>query len=509
MSSAHRRLALAVLAAVLVAVAVVASPSSGDSSYRVDVVFDDSRGLVPGQLVQVAGARVGKIDEVTLTRDFKARVQMTVDQKFAPFRKDSTCTIRPMGLIAENYVECDPGSPDAKPIEGKGDQAPTVPVERTTQPVSLTDLFEIWDTPTRDRLHVLLSTLGIATAARGEDINAILRRANPTLALARDTIGMLENQRDDLTRIVDATDAVARELARRPEDLRALVRDAAKVTTRTASERAALGEGVRRLPGLLREATPALQKLDATMDAGKPLFDRATEAAPAVNRVTGDIPRLAAVAGPALKRLGPVLREGATTATRSRPLLELVRQYAASSLPTAKTAGVMFRTLEERGFTESFLELAYNGALAGARYDETSHILPSHIMLSECGQYATTPTPGCGSSLETPTREPAERRPRRRGRRERDTSREQRREPERQAGQAPSGPSQEGGSAPKLPQLPKLPELPDPPRAPLPEVPLPEVKVPDVKVPDVRVPGRDGGQQQSPPAQDLLDFLLG
>ncbi len=29
------------------------------TSYRVDVVFDDSRGLIPGQLVQVAGARVG------------------------------------------------------------------------------------------------------------------------------------------------------------------------------------------------------------------------------------------------------------------------------------------------------------------------------------------------------------------------------------------------------------------------------------------------------------------
>ena len=54
---------------------------------------------------------------------------------------------------------------------------PKLPVERTTQPVALTDLFEIWNAPTRDRLQILLSTLGIATSARGEDLNAILRRA--------------------------------------------------------------------------------------------------------------------------------------------------------------------------------------------------------------------------------------------------------------------------------------------------------------------------------------------
>ena len=133
-----RKLLVACMAVALVAVAIVTAPSSGDSTYRVDVVYDDSRGLVPGQLVQVAGARVGSIKDVVLTRDFKARVQLEVDQDFAPFREDARCTIKPQGLIAENYVECDPGTPDAPPLKGAGDAAPTVPVERTTQPVRST-----------------------------------------------------------------------------------------------------------------------------------------------------------------------------------------------------------------------------------------------------------------------------------------------------------------------------------------------------------------------------------
>ena len=51
-----------------------------------------------------------------------------------------------------------------------------MPVERTTQPVSLTDLFEVWNTPTSERATVLFSMLGMATAGRGEDLNAVLRR---------------------------------------------------------------------------------------------------------------------------------------------------------------------------------------------------------------------------------------------------------------------------------------------------------------------------------------------
>src|SRR3954453_22278200 len=141
--------ALAVIA--IAAIALIASRSSADD-YRVDVIFDNSRGLTPGQLVEVAGARVGTIEAIHLTPDYKARIELKVDKRFAPFRKNASCTIRPQGLLAEYYVECVPGTPAAPPLKSAGDTTPTVPVTRTTQPVALTDLFNIWSAPVRDRL---------------------------------------------------------------------------------------------------------------------------------------------------------------------------------------------------------------------------------------------------------------------------------------------------------------------------------------------------------------------
>ncbi|HYI35065.1 MAG TPA: MlaD family protein [Thermoleophilaceae bacterium] len=388
--------AAAVAAACCGIAAAIAAPSSGDSDYRVDVVFDDSRGLIPGQLVQVAGARVGSIEDVSVTRSYKARVHMRVDRRFAPFRTDARCTIKPQGLIAENYVQCDPGSPDARELRGRGGRAPTVPVERTTQPVSLTDLFEVWNTPTRHRLTVLLSSLGMANAGRGQDVNAVLRRLNPSLALARRTAATLARQRDDLAATVDATGTIARELARRPGDLRRLLRHGARVTTETATHRAALAEGTRELPGLLRESTPALQKLDAVMEAGQPLLDQIGTAAPDVNRLTADIPRLARVARPTLRRLRPVLRRGAATARRTAPLSGLLRTYARTSLPSTRTAEKIFTTLEDRGFNANLLRFFYTSALASARYDGNGHLLPSYLGTS-CTTYATSPRPECGA----------------------------------------------------------------------------------------------------------------
>lgn len=487
--------ALLLLAAVAAGALVFASRSESADRYRVDVVFDDSRGLIEGQLVQIAGARVGTITDVTLTRDFKARVHMEVDGEFGPFRRDATCTIKPQGLIAENYVDCDPGTPDTPALKGGGGVAPTVPVERTSQPVALTDLFEIWNAPTRDRLGILLATLGIGTAARGEDFNEILRRANPTLEQANDTIATLSAQRDDLATIVDATAEVAAGLAERPEQLTRLVDRAAAVTTRTARVRDDLGEGLRRMPALLREARPSLQKLDATMDAGEPLLEQLEAAAPSVNRVSAGLPKLAAVAAPALRKTRPVFAAGAKTARTSAPLINLIQQYASSALPNAKTAGAMFTTLEDRGFVESFIEFLYNGALAAARYDESGHILPAHVTLSFCGFYATSTQQGCGAGTNTPPRAAAD---------DEDSDDERKRRPRR------DGDEPAGEQAPPKPGLAQpdesAPEQQEP--VPAPPAPAPAPAPAPVPTPTVPTP-QDAAESTGNVVTDLLDFLLG
>ena len=102
---------------------------------------------------------------------------------------------------------------NARGCEPTAGHPPTVPVTHTTEPVSLLDLFNIFNLPTRQRLMVIINELGIGTSGRGQDFNDVLRRANPALALARQAIGILTTQKAQLATLVDATNTVATEAA--------------------------------------------------------------------------------------------------------------------------------------------------------------------------------------------------------------------------------------------------------------------------------------------------------
>jgi phospholipid/cholesterol/gamma-HCH transport system substrate-binding protein len=390
--------ALAVLA-VGAGIALAVRAGGEPTDYRVDVVFDNARGLLPGQLVQIAGGRVGTIHGVRVTDDFKARVELVVDERFAPFREDARCTIRPQGLLAENYVQCNPGSAEAGELRGRGGEAPTVPVERTSQPVNLTDLFEIWNVPTRDRLTVLVDHLGIATAARGEDLNAILRRGNPALARAKEVIDVLVDQRDDVRAAIRDTDATLASLAPRSGDAQRLVRSAAAVLDRTARHDRELALAIERLPGMLASARPTLERLGETARTARPLLAEVHRSVPAIDAVARETPALARAARPTIRRLAPVLDRGTGTVRAAAPLARALRVYARQSLPSARIAGELLPHLDERGFTDNLMRFFYYATLATARFDDTSHILPAHIGTTSCSPYAETPQPGCSANF--------------------------------------------------------------------------------------------------------------
>ena len=136
---------------------VAASGDEGDG-YRVRAVFDNASFVIPGEDVKVAGVKVGKIDDVDLTRDNKAAVVLLIDDPaFQPFRRDAHCQIRLQSLIGEQYVECEPtrphksGTPLAKPLpeieSGPGEGQHLLPVDNNTTPVAVDLINDIYRLP--------------------------------------------------------------------------------------------------------------------------------------------------------------------------------------------------------------------------------------------------------------------------------------------------------------------------------------------------------------------------
>jgi ABC-type transporter Mla subunit MlaD len=402
-----RRLAAIVIllgASGALAAFVFGSTAQGSSTSNFDVIFDDARGLIGGQLVKVAGAQAGTIDNVVVTSNFKARIEASIESQFMPFRTNATCIIRPEGLIAENYVDCNPGSPPAPILKGVDGYPPTVPVQNTTEPVSLLDLFNIFNVPTRERFAVIVNELGIGTAGEGQNFNDILRRANPALGLARQVIGILARQKSELATIIDATNTIASQAASHTTDVQNFLVRAASLSTLTASHSSNLSLAINRLPGLLSAARPALAQLDTVAVDGTPLVQQIHAAVPALNRVANDLGPFVKIAKPGLVDLGAALKKAIPAIRDTTPLTKTLRSYTARSLPGTELVARLFENLQQHGFVENLLSVFYYVQASLARFDQTSHLLSVLLIGPQsgaCGNYATTPVAGCSAHYGT------------------------------------------------------------------------------------------------------------
>jgi len=488
---------LGALVLTVLALAVISQDSGAQSEpggdYRINAIFDTAKGIIPGQVLKIAGARAGTVDDVTLTKDYKARIEMTTDQRFAPFRADASCSIRPEGLISERFVQCNPGTPDA-PELGKQDGVPTVPVTRTTVPVAITDVFNVFNLPVRQRFTVLIASLGLGVSGRGDDFNDVLRRANPTLKLVRDVLQRLDRDKRDLQDAVASTDAVVAELAKTPKRAGDFIRAADKVVAQTATHSSALQRGIRTLPALLDEAEPSLAAFERFAGQGTPLLRDLRRSAPAAEALLDQIAPFSAKARPALRELGNASTTGIPVAKKAAPLVGLLKTFSGAALPTGTQLADLLVNARDRGVAENLLTFLYNATAFTARYDSKSHIGPTTVFFDPaCGVFAQVPTAACDANY-TRTQPTAVR----------DTSKGA----ERKRATKPT--------AKPLPSLPALPQVTKPAPAETkkpPSIDLPGL--PQITVPDLPgLPQLGAGRDRAPSTDDnaiqgLLDYLLG
>ncbi len=76
--------------------------------YKVYAVFDNISGLKEGSAVEVAGVEVGKVENIQVTNDYRARLTLTV-QKDIVLHEDAIASIRTKGIIGDKFVKVSPG----------------------------------------------------------------------------------------------------------------------------------------------------------------------------------------------------------------------------------------------------------------------------------------------------------------------------------------------------------------------------------------------------------------
>ena len=133
-----------VLLAMAAAAMLTTGAGSDGGSYKVRAIFDNAGFIITGEDVKVAGVKVGRVESLDVTRDFKAVVVLAIDDPgYQDFRADAQCIVRPQSLIGEKFVECQPTRKRAvgaeppgklrKIEQGPGEGQYLLPVENTSK----------------------------------------------------------------------------------------------------------------------------------------------------------------------------------------------------------------------------------------------------------------------------------------------------------------------------------------------------------------------------------------
>jgi ABC-type transporter Mla subunit MlaD len=404
----RRLIAIAALVvAVLVVVVIGTGASNDDSTYKVRAIFDNAGFLVPGEDVKVSGVVVGTIAGLDVTPDKKAAVILEItDPAFKNFKQDARCAVRLQSLLGEKYVACEPTQPKAagqepapalRQIEdGPGEGQYLLPISNTQSSVDLDMLNNVMRLPERQRLALIINEFGTGVAGNGDELRAVIRRANPALDELDQFIKILADQNRVLAKLADDSDTALEPIARESERISNFIDKAGRTAEATAERGDDLERNFELFPELLRQLQPTMARLEQFSNEATPVFADLRAAAPSVNQIIEQLGPFSEAALPAFRTLGDAAEISRRALTTARPVIQDVRRLASATGPLAKNLAAGLSDLEQQKGIDRFMGtvLGFTGALNG--YDSVSHYLRAFAKLDAgCLSFQVTPNSSC------------------------------------------------------------------------------------------------------------------
>jgi phospholipid/cholesterol/gamma-HCH transport system substrate-binding protein len=418
----------ALVAAVIVAVVLISSGGGGGNEYVVRAIFDNGGFMVKGEQVRVAGANVGEIESVGVTLpgeidsyeggeekalSGKAVIVMKItDPGFQDFRSDASCLIRPQSLIGEKFVDCRPtlprapGASPAPALKEIPDGQPgagqlLLPLENNSTSVDPDLINDINKLPYAQRFRLIFNELGAGLAARGADIEAAVKRANPALRDVDRLLGILNDQRDQLTQLAADSEQVLEPLSRERAHVAGFFTNSGAAAQASTERGADLEASLQKFPAFLREFRTTMHSLQGFSDAATPTFASLGKAAPSFTEATRLLTPFSAASTVSLKSLGATGEEAGPTIRAVDPIVRKTTELARTGVaPTTNLAKFLASTKESKGW-DALVDLIYNFTSASNGFDKYGHFVRFLVTLTNCLEYEKEAS-GCSAKFTGP-----------------------------------------------------------------------------------------------------------
>jgi ABC-type transporter Mla subunit MlaD len=334
-----KRIALTLgLLAALAATVVTMAGASDSRTYQAELF--NAFGLVKGSELRIAGAKAGTITGLDITPQKTALITFEVDGGFPEFKSDASCSSEPQSLIAEYFLDCQPGTaPD--PLNGP---IPAARNKTTVQPdLAQNTLRE----PFKERLQLLINEFGTALDSNAGNLNAAIRAGAPALQQLKQVLNILGNQNTTIAELNTNADAIFAQLANRREDVVHFIDNAGRTAAISAERSDDLSKNFDLLDNFLAELQPTMFQLGKLATYQTPLLRDLHAAAPGLNKLATNLPSFNDGAQQSLTSLGGAAHVGKTALANSKEEIAALNQASTKAFPAADQVANFLQSIDD------------------------------------------------------------------------------------------------------------------------------------------------------------------
>jgi len=173
--------------------------------------FTNVAGLMVGDDVRIASARVGFVEEMKLEGKH-ALVVLQIDNPKQKIYADATAVVTDRSGFGQKFVGLDPGTPQSGTFDGR------IELDKTIRSEDINELFNVFDEKTRSAANSTLSQLGGGMTGHSQDLNDLLGTAPGILAnTATVSDALTVNQGSDFVGLLQSSDRLAARFAGRQQ----------------------------------------------------------------------------------------------------------------------------------------------------------------------------------------------------------------------------------------------------------------------------------------------------
>ncbi len=272
------------------------------------------------------------------------------DAGFQDFRRDASCTVRPQSLLGEKFIDCSPtkprapGTPEPPPLKkipsdakyGAGQYF--LPLENNGHIVDIDIVQNINRLPFADRFRIIINELGAGLAARGQTLNAVIKRADPALRETDQVLHILAGQNQVLAKLAADSDTVLAPLARERRHVSGFIANAGETAQATAERSADLEAGFQKFPLFLRNLQSTNTQLKRFADQATPVFADLGAAAPTLTKLTKQTAPFASATETSLLSLGDAAAKSTKPLVQSDPVVVDLRDLSRATVRPPRTS---------------------------------------------------------------------------------------------------------------------------------------------------------------------------